>query len=388
MAPPSPPLMLTTGPVTAYPEVSEALSRPILYDGDDAFRGYYAQVLAMLGRVMGLSTPPVILQGEAILGIEAAAAGLIGPKDVVLNLVSGVYGQGFGRYALRAGAEVIELAVPFDAAIDPADVARSLRARPDIGVVAVCHHDTPSGTLNPLADIGAVVAAHGALLIVDAVSSFGGMEVFPEAVAADLFITSPAKCLGGTPGLSLLGVSDRAWAKMRANPQAPRGSFLSLLDWQDVIEDGRTFPVTPSIAEIYGLEAALARHLAEGERAVWARHALTARATRAGILALGLALWPTSEALCSPTTTAIRIPDGLSDKALRDHARDRSGVLLSLGRGATAGKVLRIGHMGPAAQPDHALRAVAALAAAASAQGLAVDRPAGESAVRAVIDGM
>src|SRR5947208_6766143 len=156
-----PPLMLTTGPVAAYPEVLAALGRPIVYDTDPAFQHFYENVVDKARRALRLSTPPMILQGEAILGIEAAAAGLIGREDVVLNLVSGVYGKGFGGWARRHGREVIELTVAYDAAIDPAAVADALKARPDIAVVSVCHLDTPSGTVNPLREIGDVVAAHG-----------------------------------------------------------------------------------------------------------------------------------------------------------------------------------------------------------------------------------
>ena len=126
---------------------------------------------------------------------------LIAKSDVVLNLVSGVYGKGFAVWAARYGKEVIELAVPYDEIIDPQAVREVLRRRPDISVVALCHHDTPSGTLNPLNEIGAVVAEHGAYLIVDAVSSFGGMDVHPQDAHADIFITSPSKCLGSTPWL-------------------------------------------------------------------------------------------------------------------------------------------------------------------------------------------
>ena len=373
MFPSAPPLMLTTGPVTAYPEVLAALGRPMVYDTDPAFQAFYEAVVEKARLAMRLAGPPVILQGEAILGIEAAAASLIARDDVVLNLVSGVYGKGFAGWAQRHGREVIGLAVPYDEAIDPDAVAKALAARPDVTVVSVCHHDTPSGTLNPVAEIGALVARHGAYLIVDAVSSFGGMEVFPEAVHADLFVTSPAKCLGATPGLTLLGVSGRAWAKMKANPDAPRASFLSILDWEEAWRRDRPFPVTPSIAEIYGLDAALDRHAREGAEQVWARHARTAAAARAGARALGLALWPRREAIAAPTATVLRAPEGLADTALRDIMRDRHGVLISLGRRETAGRVLRIGHMGVAAQPAYAATAIAALGEALRDLGRPVD---------------
>nr|WP_255606989.1 alanine--glyoxylate aminotransferase family protein [Phyllobacterium sp. 2063] len=353
--------MLTTGPVPAYPEVLAALGRPVLYDYHPAFRAYYAGVVEKLRQALQTDNDPVIMQGEAILGIEAAAAALIGKGDVVLNLVSGVYGKGFAVWAARYGKEVVELAVPFDEIIDPQAVRDVLRARPDISVVALCHHDTPSGTLNPLREIGAIVAAHGAYLLVDAVSSFAGMDVHPSDVDADIFITSPSKCLGSTPGLSLIAVSERGWAKVEANPDAPRASFLSLLAWKGASEPGMPFPVTPSIAEIYALDAALDCYASEGPANVWARHAQTALIARKGLLGLGLSLWPKQEAWCAPTATAFKVPDDLSDVALRDRLLLDHGILVSLGRGETAGKILRIGHMGASAEPAFASTMISAL---------------------------
>jgi pyridoxamine---pyruvate transaminase len=358
---PIPPLMLTTGPVPAYPEVLAALGKPVLYDYHPAFQTYYAGVVEKLRQALQTDNDPVIMQGEAILGIEAAAAALIGKNDVVLNLVSGVYGKGFASWAARYGKEVVELAVRFDEIIDPQAVREALRSRPDVTVVALCHHDTPSGTLNPLHEIGAVVAEHGAYLIVDAVSSFAGMDAHPQDTHADIFITSPSKCLGSTPGLSLIAVSERAWAKIDANPDAPRGSFLSLIAWRGASEPGRPFPVTPSIAEIYGLDAALDRYAREGPANVWTRHAQTASVARQGLLGLGLSLWPKQEAWCAPTATAFKVPDGTNDVALRDSLLHDHGILVSLGRGETAGKILRIGHMGASAEPAFARTIISAL---------------------------
>jgi pyridoxamine--pyruvate transaminase len=377
---------LTTGPVDAYPQVLRGLSRPVLYDYDPAFLSFYERVVEKLGKAFRTSHVPVILQGEPVLGLEAGAASLIARDDVVLNLVSGVYGAGFGFWAKRYCAELLELRVPFDEVIDPAQVAALLESRPDIRVVAVCHHDTPSGTINPVAEIGRIVAAHGAYLLVDAVSSFGGMDVHPDACHADLFVTGPNKCLGCPPGLTLLGVSPRAWRKMKANPLAPRDSILSILDWELAARRDRPFPFTPSVSEINGLDAALDLYLAEGPEQVWARHAITAAACRAGALAMDLRLWPADERTASPTATAIRIPESVKDAALRAAARARYGVVFSSGRGETLGKLVRIGHMGPTARPMYAVVAVTALGGALRALGHRVDVAAGVDAALAVID--
>ncbi|PWE55900.1 aminotransferase [Metarhizobium album] len=378
---------LTTGPVDSYPAVLRALARPVLYDYDPAFLEHYENVSRKVQKAFASRTMPVILQGEPVLGLEAAAASLLAREDVVLNLASGVYGAGFAGWAKRYCAEVVEIRVPYNEVIDPQSVADMLKARPEIRVVAVCHHDTPSGTINPVAEIGRIVHAHGALLLVDAVSSFGGMEVYPDTIHADLFVTGPNKCLGCPPGLSLLSVSDAAWAKMKANPAAPRASMLSILDWEDAWRADRPFPFTPSVAEINGLDAALDLYLDEGPENVWRRHALTAEATRAGILAAGLKLWPASEAISSPTTTAVRVPEGIDEAVLRKEARRRYGVVFSSGRGETLGKLTRIGHMGPTARPIYAPIAITALVGTLSAMGVAgLDLGAGVTAAMAVID--
>jgi pyridoxamine--pyruvate transaminase len=377
---------LTTGPVDAYPEVLQGLSRPVLYDYDPAFLAFYERTVEKLRTAFATPHVPVILQGEPVLALEAGAASLIARDDVVLNLVSGVYGAGFGFWARRYCAELLEIRVPYDEVIDPGRVAAMLRARPDIRVVAVCHHDTPSGTINPVTEIGRIVAAHGGYLLVDAVSSFGGMAVGPDSCHADLFVTGPNKCLGCPPGLSLVGVTPRAWEKMKGNPNAPRDSMLSILDWEHAWRRDRPFPFTPSVSEINGLDAALDLYLAEGPENVWARHALTAAACRAGVLAMGLRLWPADERTASPTTTAVRIPDGLEDAALRAAARARYGVVFSSGRGETLGKLVRIGHMGPTARPLYAVVALAALGGAIRALGSPLDVAAGLTAALAVID--
>ena len=377
---------LTTGPVDAYPQVLQGLSRPVLYDYDPAFLAFYERTVEKLRTAFRTPHVPVILQGEPVLALEAGAASLIARDDVVLNLVSGVYGAGFGFWAKRYCAELIEIRVPYDEVIDPDRVAALLKARPEIRVVSVCHHDTPSGTINPVAEIGRIVAAHGAYLLVDAVSSFGGMEVGPDSCQADLFVTGPNKCLGCPPGLSLVGVTPRAWEKMKSNPNAPRDSMLSILDWEHAWRRDRPFPFTPSVSEINGLDAALDLYLKEGPEHVWARHALTAAACRAGILAMGLSLWPKEERTASPTTTAVRIPAGIEDAALRAAARARYGVVFSSGRGETLGKLVRIGHMGPTARPLYAVVALTALGGAIRALGHPLDVASGMAAALAAID--
>ena len=377
---------LTAGPVDAYPEVLRALGTTVLYDYDPAFQAFYESVALKAQKALGTDTPPLLLQGEPVLALEAAAASLIAKEDVVLNLASGVYGKGFGYWAARYAKTVEEIEVAYDSAIDPEEVRAFLTAHPEVKVVCVCHHDTPSGTLNDIDAIGAVVAEAGALLIVDAVSSWAGMPTSPASCQAAIYVTGPNKCLGCPPALSLVAVSDAAWAKIEANPDAPFASMLSLTDWKNAWKKTEPFPFTPSVAEINGLNAALDRYLDEGPEAVWARHALTAKVCRDGIKAMGVELWPVTEDIASATATAVKMPDGIDAGVVLAEARARYGVSMSAGRADTLGKLIRIGHMGPTAQPGYALLAVAAMGGALKSIGAKVDVAAGLAAAQAAWD--
>lgn len=379
---------LTTGPVNCYPEVLSAIAKPVLYDYDPAFLAFYEATVLNLQKALRIQTVPVILQGEPVLGLEAAAASLVAPGDVVLNLVSGVYGAGYGEWLKPRAGSFHEIRVAYDEVIDPAEVAAFLDAHPEVTLVAICHHDTPSGTLNPIEEIGRVVRAHGALYVVDSVSAWAGVEMDLDAVGADLLVTGPNKCLGCPPALSILAVSDRAWAKMEANPAAPRASMLSILDWKEAWRKENPFPFTPSVAEINALDAGLDRYLGEGPEAVWARHATTAAAMRAGVVAMGLELWAARPAIASPTCTAVKLPAGVDETALRTLMKRRYGVVISSGRAETFNRLVRIGHMGPTAHPLYAVVALTALGGAiAELTGRAIDIGAGVAAAEAVIRG-
>jgi pyridoxamine---pyruvate transaminase len=380
-----PAFTLTGGPSGASPATLAALGHPILHHLDPAFGALYEATVERLRLAFGTSLSPVILQGEAVVGLEAAAASLIGAGDVVLNLVSGMYGRGYGDWARRYAREVIEIEVPYDSAVPAGRVAEALRARPDITIVSVVHCETPAGTVN---DLDAIAAAVGdrALLIVDAVSSWGGMRCDFAAWQADLVVVGPQKCLGGPAGLSLLHVSEAAWAHMAANPRAPRGSILSILDWRDAHLASAPFPFTPSISDIYGLHACLGQYLAEGPDAVQRRHAAAAAAARAGAQALGLTLWAADPAVRSDTITAVRMPAGVDEAQVRARARADSGVMLSGGQGDFAGTVLQIGHLGPGAYPLSPVIALVAIGRALRSLGAAADIGAAVEAAVATLD--
>jgi pyridoxamine--pyruvate transaminase len=283
-----------------------------------------------------------------------------------------------GYWLRDFGADVHEIEVAYNDAVEPAEVESFLADHPEIEVVAVVHSETPSGTYNPVDAIGKIAHVHGALTLVDCVSSVGGMPFKADEWELDICVLGPQKCLGGPPGMSLMSVSEDAWKRIRENPAAPRSSFLSLLDWKEQWLEGGKFPFTPSVSDVHGVEAACDELLEEGIEASIRRHELAARATRAGIRAMGIDLWPRSEEISAACVTAVAVPDGLTDLQVRAHVRERYGVMISGGQGA--GNLVRIGHMGVTASGMYPVVGLAALGRSLSDLGAQVDIGAGVEA--------
>lgn len=342
---------MASGPVDVSIETLRSMQRPVLYHYDPAFIEIFERTSSMAREVFATEYDVVILQAEAILGLEAAAASLIEPGDKVLNLVSGVFGKWFEDFIRRYGGEPIELSVPYNAAIDPDDVRRLLRAVPGIRFLSVVHSETPSGTINPVREICRIAKEFGVITIVDTVSGLGSETLSPEDWGIDVAVVGPQKCLGGTPGLSMVSISPDAWRAMESRSTPLRGSFLSILDWKTTWLESRRFPYTPSVTEVYALESVLEQALREGMAAVVARHQASAAATRAAVRALGLSLWPESDAIAGAACTAVATPAGVSAESLRETMRCRYGVMIAGGYGDLTGKLFRLGHMGPAAHP-------------------------------------
>jgi pyridoxamine--pyruvate transaminase len=378
-----PDFTVTAGPTMAWPKVLAAQAAPILYHYDPAFLEAFRRTERKVGKLYRTKQDILLMQGEAILGLEAGARGLVRPGHACLNLVSGLFGRYMGYWLRDFGAELHELEVGYDDAIDPAEVDRYLTEHPEIEFVSVVHSETPSGTLNPLAEIGPIAKKHGCLTFVDCVSSLGGMPVLPDEWSLDICVAGAQKCMAGPPGISLMSVSEDAWKFIRENPSAPRGSFLSMLDWKEQWIDGEKFPFTPSVVDLYGVEAACDEILEQGLEASFAQHELAAKATRAGIRGMGLSLWACREEITAACATAIKVPDGLDHQVVRDHCREHYGVMVSGGQGA--GNLVRIGHMGPTARSLYPIVGLSALGRTFADLGVPVSIGAGVEAALDVL---
>ena len=314
-----------------------------------------------LAALLGYAGDVVLVQAEAIVALEATARSLGRPGLAALNVTTGPYGALFGRWLAASGTEVTDLAVPFSRTVTAADV-RQVLGSAHFDLVAVVHAEAATGGANPMAEIAALVADHGALLVVDAVASVGAHPVDPTGWSADVVAVGPQKALAGPAGVSALTISSRAWDAMRRNPAAPRESILSLLDLKDGwLAGGRTaVPGTPSSLETAALNQALARVQQEGLDAVITRHRAAAAATRAGLRALGLAPWIADDGAAAGVVTTL----AAFDSRLLPAARAAGARLLTAAPGSLATTTLRVNHTGRAAQLPVVLHEIRSLATA------------------------
>jgi aspartate aminotransferase-like enzyme len=348
----------------------------------------FASIEDRVARLLSTGQDVVIMQGEALLPLEGAIRGSAGPGTTALNVITGPYGQTFGDWLRDCGARVYDLAVPFHTAVTAAQVRAALTEHPEIDFVSLVHAEAATGNTNPVAEIGAVVREHGALFYLDAVASIGAEPVLPDAWGVDLCVIGAQKAMGGPAGVSAVSVSERAWARMAANPGAPRRSYLSLLDWKERWIDGgrKTLLHAPAQLEMLALEACLERIEAQGLKTVMARHRSAAAAARAGALALGGGLEPyvheAGEA--APVATTLRAPSGVVAAELVARALESDpGVPLAAGGGALAKEMIRVNHYGADAAVEVVEASLVALGAALGEFGVTVEV---EGARRAVAE--
>ncbi|NLE99879.1 MAG: alanine--glyoxylate aminotransferase family protein [Anaerolineales bacterium] len=333
--------------------VPEAVRRAYLTDYASAdlepeYCMLYARVQDQLRTILGTRSQVALMTGEGMIALWGALKSCIRPGERVLAVSTGVFGYGIGEMAAAIGAEVQWVEFGYDEIIEPERVEAAIRAFHPKMVTAV-HCETPSGTLNPVGAVGELVQRHDVpLYYVDAVASGAGAPMLADEWGIDLCLIGSQKALSAFPDMAAVTVSERAW-EVVAEVNYP--GYDALLPYRDALQRG-WFPYTPAWASLAGLHEACRLVLEEGLERVFARHAHVAQFCRTRARELGLALYPASEAACSPTVTALRVPEAPGWVALQSALRARGmGVGGSLG--PLEGRVFRIGHMG--AQADLAL---------------------------------
>lgn len=352
------PIPMVPGPVKVAQEVLDAYQ--INYgsgDMESEFLELYNQTEAGLKTILSTQNQVVIQSGEGMLALWSALKSCLVPGDRVLSIATGVFGDGIGDMAAAIGAEVRKISLPYDETIADMDEINQAVDAFKPKMITVVHCETPSGTLNPLAELGQLKKAAGVpLLYVDAVSSIGGAPVLTDEWHIDLCLGGSQKCLSSLPDMAFLAVSEAAWDIV---DQVDYAGYSALKPFRTA-QTKHYFPYTPSWHGVAGLHAGAKLILTEGLSNSFARHAEAAQLCRAKIKELGLTLFAASDAVPAPTITAVNVPQKLSWQEF-DAGLRREGLAVAGSYGPLTNKVFRLGHMGTQADIDLVSQAMEAI---------------------------
>ncbi len=354
-------LLMGPGPSNAAPEVLEALSRPLLGHLDPDFLAILDDVAAMLREAFRTSNRMTFaVSGTGSAGMEAALVNLLEPGDEAIVCVNGVFGTRMTDVASRAGANVVKVEAPWGEPIPTDAVRDALGSHPDAKVFAIVHAETSTGVAQPVDEIAGLAADHGALFVLDAVTSLAGMPVTVDDWGVDVAYSGTQKCLSVPPGLAPITYSERALEAVRARKTQVQSWYLDVGLLEGYWGSDRVYHHTAPISMVTALQAGLRAVLDEGLEARWKRHAENAALLARELETRGFS-YVAPEGKRLPMLHCVRLPGGADEAALRNRLLVEHGIEVGAGLGPFKGECWRIGLMGYTSQERNIERLTIAL---------------------------
>jgi aspartate aminotransferase-like enzyme len=336
------------GPTPCPPEILEAIGRQMINHRGKEFAQIIRDITPKMQQVFQTKNDVFMLTGSGTGGMEAAVVNTLSPGDKVLATSCGNFGDRFAELAEIFGAELKRLNFEWGKPVDPDAVRQALKADAGIKAVLVTHNETSTGVTNDLKSISAIIKEFDKLILVDAISGLGSIDLPVDTWQCDVVVTASQKGWMVPPGLAMVSVSEKAW-QAHAKAKMPRYYWDFTLA-KKYLEIGQT-PTTPAVSVFFGLAVALDMMLAEGLPKLFARHAKIASLARDGAKSMGLSILP-EEKCASNTITAIRASEKLNVSKMLKLLEDEHGVVLAGGQGSLSGKIFRIGHLGWITEKD------------------------------------
>ena len=355
-------LLLGPGPSLVHPRVLRALATPLVGHLDPAFLTVMNDIQTLLRNVFQTTNRfTIAVSGTGSAGMEAAVVNLVEPGDSVIVGVNGAFGSRLATVVERCGGKAIRVEAPWGDIIEPDMIEQALRRSGPVKAVAVVHAETSTGAWQPIEPISRLCRDHGALFIVDAVTSLAGVPVEVDQWGIDACYSGTQKCLSCPPGLAPLTFSDRALAAIKARRTPCQSWYLDMALVADYWADStRAYHHTAPVSMLYALREALRLVEEEGLPARFRRHRLNSEALVAGLIELGLIPLPPAEHRL-PMLTCVKLPGQIDDAAVRAKLLQTFGIEIGGGLGPLKGKVWRIGLMGESCTEANVLTLLNAL---------------------------
>ncbi|HEV8574479.1 MAG TPA: alanine--glyoxylate aminotransferase family protein [Dehalococcoidia bacterium] len=372
-------LLLGPGPSLVHPRVYRAMAQPVIGLMDPVFLQLLDDTQRPLRTAFRTENDfTMAISGTGTAGMEAAIYNVVEPGDTVVICQNGYFGMRMDAMARRCGAEVVTVVQEWGKLIEPEQVEAALKDAGRVKVVAIVHGETSTGVLQPLEEISRITHEHGALLLVDAVTSLAGCELRIDDWGIDICYSGTQKCLSAPPGMAPLTMSAQAMEAVKNRSEPARSWYLDISMLQAYWGGGnaRAYHHTPPMTMLYALREGLRIVLEEGLEPRIARHLRNARAFWAGVEAMGLKLHVAEEHRLTPLTT-VRVPEGIDEMELRQGLLMEHNIEIGRGFGALEGQVWRIGLMGYGSSEENVFALLYALETQLANQKFGLDRGAG-----------
>jgi alanine-glyoxylate transaminase/serine-glyoxylate transaminase/serine-pyruvate transaminase len=369
LAPPTR-LLLGPGPSLVHPRVLRAMSTPLLGHLDPKFLEIMNEVQAQLRAVFRTENPfTIAVSGTGSAGMEAALVNLLEPGDTAVVVAAGAFGNRMCDIVGRCGARLVKIEIPWGEVCELGRIEEVLKREGQVKVVALVHAETSTGAWQPIDGLGKLVHARGGLLVVDTVTSLGGVPVEVDAWEVDACYSGTQKCLSCPPGLAPLTLSPRALEAVKARKTKVQSWYLDAGMVADYWAEGkRVYHHTAPISMVYALRESLRLVHEEGLEPRFARHRRHSAALMAGLAAIGCSP-QAQEGHRLPTLNCVKAPAGADEGAVRKSLLADHSIEIGGGLGPIAGKVWRIGLMGESARQENVLAVLAAIEQALAKQG-------------------
>lgn len=366
-------ILLGPGPTPVEGRILRAMAEPTLGHLDRDFVAIMDETRELLRLVFQTGNDlTVAMSGTGSAGMETAWVNMIERGDKAIICSHGVFGSRMQDVAGRCGAEVVEVNAPMGKSVDPGDIEKAIRANPDAKFVGIVHAETSTGVLQPLDEIAPMVHGAGMFIVVDAVTSLGGMEVPVDRLGLDMVYSGSQKCLACPPGLAPVTVGPKAVEHIQGRGTKVQSWYLDLTMIMRYWGQERFYHHTAPVNMIYGLNEGLRIIAEEGLENRFARHRKNASALWAGLEALGLELL-VEPAFRLPSLTSVKMPRGVDEAVVRRRLMDEYSIEVGSGLGDLKGKIIRVGLMGSGSNRRNVVLFLAALGGILSKEGFAND---------------
>ncbi|MCL7401966.1 MAG: alanine--glyoxylate aminotransferase family protein [Thaumarchaeota archaeon] len=369
------PILMIPGPTEVPHEVLASVSMPVYPHYGRDWAEIYEETTKLAAQLFNTSGEVIIFPGPGSAALEMGIANLIAPGEKIIVISNGFFGDRIDEIAHHLGCRVVSLKADYGRVVEPRELEETLKIHRDVKGLAVVHNETSTGVKNPIIAYGRIAKEHNLFYIVDAISSYGAVELQVDDWGIDYCVGYAGKALSSVPGIAPVAIGPEVFRFIEDREWKPSSWFLDLTVWKNYMDKwrpiGHPYPSTVPTHSIVGLREALKIALNEGLEKRYERHEKMAAGFRKAVKAMGLEVVAPEE-YASPTVTAVRSPEGLSSKIIREML-EKFNVMVSGGLGQLEGKCFRVGHMGLTATPHYIVYTISALARTLKNLGVKVD---------------